>query len=109
MSRTSTHQTPASQGNFALAKSLDASTVTNWMPIGTNGAGQVLNGTGFTGAFEGLGNTIANLKISPASGNLIGLFGISDGTIRNVGLADETVVVSANVTAAGTFVGGLVE
>src|SRR5215467_8809174 len=95
-------------GNFALAKSLDASTVENWTPIGTGGAGQVLNATGFTGAFEGLGNTIANLKIGPASTNLIGLFGISDGTIHNVGLVDETVAVSANVTPAGTFVGGLV-
>jgi len=95
-------------GNFALAKSLDTSTLTNWMPIGTNSAGQVLNGTGFTGAFEGLGNTIANLKISPAPGNLVGLFGISDGTIRNVGLLNETVTAAANVTPSGIFVGGLV-
>ena len=53
-------------GDYALAKPLDATGVT-WTPIGTNGAGTVLNsGNGFTGAFQGLGNTISTSVICRA-------------------------------------------
>ena len=67
----------ALDGNYALATSLDASGVSGWVPVG-NGAAE------FTGNFEGLGHTIADLTVT-ASGD-VGLFGKSGGTIRDTGL-----------------------
>ena len=90
------------QGNFALANSLNAATdpttPASWIPIGTNGAGTVGNaGNGFTGIFDGLGNTIANLTINLMSANDVGLFGVSSGTIRNIGMVGGSVSGSASV------------
>ncbi|MDB5480972.1 MAG: hypothetical protein JWO83_2025, partial [Caulobacteraceae bacterium] len=89
-------------GDYALANSVDATSVSGWAPIGTDGAGNVQN-QGFTGAFDGLGHTISNLTVNLPSTNFVGLFGyVSSGaTIRNVGL------VGGGVTGAA-FVGGLV-
>ena len=91
-------------GNYALANPLNASSVTGWIPIGTDGNGNVLNsGNGFTGTFAGLGNTISNLTVSLPNTSYVGLFGYAgpDSTIRNFGL------VNASVTGEGA-VGGLV-
>ena len=44
----------ALNGNYALATPLDATGVANWTPIGTDGAGNVLNsGNGFDGTLRG--------------------------------------------------------
>jgi filamentous hemagglutinin family protein len=89
-------------GNYALAAPLDASGVSGWVSIGTDGAGNVGNGgLGFTGTFAGLGNTISNLTIN-TSASLVGLFGYSDGTIRDIGVVGGSVT-----TTAGTLIGGL--
>jgi filamentous hemagglutinin family protein len=89
-------------GNYALAAPLDASGVSGWVSIGTDGAGNIGNGgLGFTGTFAGLGNTISNLMIN-TSASLVGLFGYSDGTIRDLGVVGGSVT-----TTAGTLVGGL--
>jgi len=89
-------------GDFALATSLNASGVTNWVPLGTDGAGNAINsGSGFSGIFDGLGNTISNLTINLPSTNDVGLFGYSSGTIRNIG------IVGGSVSGAND-VGGLV-
>src|SRR5207302_1039612 len=116
-------------GNYALANSLDASATIAWLPLGTNAADSVTNGSkGFTGTFEGLGNTISNLRISlPSTTNYVGLFGASSGTIRDVGVVGGSVsggnyagvlvglsygtIVNAYATATvngGTYSGGLV-
>jgi filamentous hemagglutinin family protein len=88
-------------GNYALANSIDASTTTGWIPIGTNGSGSILNsGAGFSGTFEGLGNTISNLTVSTGSSNYAGLFGYSTGTIRDLTLTGGSV-------AGSKYVGGL--
>ena len=60
-------------------------------------------GAPFTGIFDGLGHTIANLSVSDPSGYYDGLFSKlgSTGTIRNVGLIDESITGSH-------YVGGLV-
>jgi filamentous hemagglutinin family protein len=94
-------------GDYALATSLDATSVTNWIPIGTNGAGVVSNsGNGFAGVFDGLGNTISNLVINLPTANYVGLFGYSSGTIRDVGLVGGSTNTE---TGGGQFyVGGLV-
>ena len=80
-------------GNYALENSLDATGVSSWNPIGTDGAGNVTNsGNGFTGTFEGLGNKISNLTISDGTiTTYVGLFGYSSGTIRDIGLVGGTV------------------
>jgi hypothetical protein len=77
--------------NFALANSLNAavdpSTPSSWIPIGTDGTGNVGNsGNGFAGIFDGLGNTISNLAVNLPSLNYVGAFGYSSGVIRNVGI-----------------------
>jgi filamentous hemagglutinin family protein len=89
-------------GNYALAKSLDATGVTGWRPLGTDGAGVVLNGTlGFSGSFTGLGNTISNLTVDIGSYNFAGLFGYASGAISDIGLIDVLV-------KGRDYVGGLV-
>lgn len=74
-------------GDYALATSLDGSSTTGWIPLGTNGANVIENsGQGFTGIFDGLGNTISGLKINLPTVSDVGLFGYSNGTIRDIGL-----------------------
>jgi filamentous hemagglutinin family protein len=85
-------------GDFALANSLDASSVANWIPLGTNGAGSVRNsGRGFAGIFEGLGNTISNLIVNIGTHDDAGLFGYSSGTIENIGLIGGSVTGRADI------------
>ena len=93
-------------GDYALAGSLNAATdpttPASWIPIGTDGAGNIQNSSnGFAGIFEGLGNTISNLTVNTGSANYAGLFGYSTGAIRNVGLIGGSV-------SGGGYVGGLV-
>jgi filamentous hemagglutinin family protein len=85
-------------GYYALATSLDATGVSSWTPIGTDGAGNIRNsGEGFAGVFAGLGNSISNLTVDLPSANYIGLFGYSSGTIRDVGDVGGTVTGSSKV------------
>jgi fibronectin-binding autotransporter adhesin len=89
-------------GDYALATSVDASSTTGWVPVGTNGSGGILNsGAGFSGIFEGLGNAVLNLTVNIGSSNYAGLFGYSTGTIRDI------TVLGGSVTG-GKYVGGLV-
>jgi hypothetical protein len=88
-------------GNYALANFLNASGVKNWVPLGTDGMGNVLNGSsGFTGNFEGLGHAITSLVVNTGAYDYAGLFGAVGGTIRDVGVG------GGSVTGA-KFVGGL--
>ena len=65
----SINSTPTTlSGYYALAYPLNLAGVANWQPIGISGSGAVLNGTGFTGTFEGLGNTISKSYDQPAYG-----------------------------------------
>jgi hypothetical protein len=81
-----------------LATTLDASTRTNWTPIGP-----------FAGTFNGLGNTISGLKINaPAEGdNNIGLFGVigQGGVVQNLTLSNFTISSSATGQFIGTLAG----
>ena len=81
-------------GYYALARPLDMSSISNFTPL-TPG--------GFTGTFNGLGNTISNLVINNSGADSVGLFGqvSTGGTIRNVGL------IQANVTDYGEATGSL--
>ena len=85
--------------NYALATSLDAATdatmPASWTPLGVDAGGSGLNsGRGFAGVFEGLGHTISNLSVDRSVDHGVGLFdlsyaglfGLSNGTIRDIGL-----------------------
>ena len=89
-------------GNYALARPLNAASVATWTPIGTDGAGNIVNGgAGFSGNFDGLGNAISNLVVDRPTVNYVGPFGYCSGEIRNVG-------VVGGVVNGNDFVGGLV-
>ena len=81
-------------GLYALAGDLTLSG--NFTPIG--------NGSTFSGVFDGLGHTISGLTITNSSAADVGLFGVSSGTIRNVGLLGGSVSGSS----LGADIGGLV-
>ncbi len=86
-------------GVYALGKDIDASGTATW----NGGAGFVPLGNPtihFTGSFNGTGHTISGLTIK-SSASYIGMFSISDGNIRNLGL------VAADVQGT-TYVSGLV-
>ncbi|HUO93840.1 MAG TPA: filamentous hemagglutinin N-terminal domain-containing protein, partial [Rhizomicrobium sp.] len=89
-------------GDYALAKPLDASSVTNWVPIGYGNTTQ----SQFANLFEGLGNTISNLTVNagPDGG---GLFGVISGTVRDVGVVGGSVRGSSELggLAGGLFAG----
>ncbi|MGA7966380.1 MAG: filamentous hemagglutinin N-terminal domain-containing protein [Gammaproteobacteria bacterium] len=105
--------------NWQLVKNIDASTTSGWnggagfVPLGTDGAGHVWNGstfsddagtgfTGFTGNFDGQGHVIKGLTIDRTSADYVGLFGYTtDATISNVGLVRDSV-------SGFRYVGGLV-
>jgi filamentous hemagglutinin family protein len=86
-------------GHYALAIPLDASGMSSWIPIGTNGGGGILNsGDGFNGVLQGLGNAIANLTINLPSSNYVGLFGYvgSGGLVQNIGVRGGSVSGGGN-------------
>jgi filamentous hemagglutinin family protein len=95
-------------GSYALAISLDAAKVTQWNPIGLDGAGNII-GEGFTGMFDGLGHTISNLTIDLPNTQYVGLFaelGQGSGPALGAGVRDIGLV-GGSVT--GKFdVGGIV-
>ena len=89
-------------GYYALAKPIDASGVTGWVPIGTDGNGQFQEGShGFIGIFQGLGNTISNLTVFLPNTDSVGLFGYvgSQGVVANVGLVGGSITGSTDVGA----------
>ena len=87
---------------YALANSYDAS--------GDNGGTPYTStvlGTIFSGAIEGLGNTISNLSIDSDSTSSVGLFTlVAGGTVRDLGLRDVNIVATdAGGFSAGAFAG----
>ncbi|GAA0529921.1 filamentous hemagglutinin family protein [Rhizomicrobium palustre] len=86
-------------GAYALANSLDASSLTTWTSIGDS-----YNDLPFAGIFEGLGHTVSNLSYT-ATKNTTGFFGYTSGaTIRDFGLIDGAIT-SGNINAVGPLVG----
>jgi hypothetical protein len=82
-------------GNYALANSYDAG------QDGTYTASPVANT--FTGSFDGLGNTISNLKINaPTTG---GLFQEVSGTLRDLHLVNATVTQQSGTSWVGALAG----
>jgi len=65
-----------------------------------------LQGTQFTGVFDGSGHTISNLTIKGKE--FLGLFGTLGWFARPVGEVRNLRLVDVNITGSGSFVGGLV-
>lgn len=72
---------------FVLTADIDLSG--NWTPIGYH----IDDGDKkpFRGTFDGCGHTINNLTIDKPSGDCLGLFGYSGGTIKNCSVSNVTV------------------
>jgi filamentous hemagglutinin family protein len=87
-------------GRYALAGSLDAAGTIYTSGV-IAGGDTSFNSTAFSGTLEGLGHTIANLRIDAGTNNFVGLIGYSTGTVRDLGM------VGGRVTGSGNFVGGL--
>ena len=84
--------------NYRLARDLDASSVSNFEPIGDCGpAGNcmvTLDRFGFQGVIDGAGHAIRGLRISRPGGSGIGLVGVlgAQGTVRNLALENAVVI-----------------
>ncbi|WP_019562259.1 YDG domain-containing protein [Caldimonas manganoxidans] len=73
-------------GNFALGANINASPTSGW----NSGAGFQPIGN-FIGRFDGLGHTINNLTIDRPTTDDVGLFGVTEGEVRNVGIVGGSV------------------
>lgn len=90
-------------GNYALATSLDASLVSNYVPIGVDSSGIPLGcGCGFDGYMDGLGHTISNLTINRPNVQNVGLF----GDVGYYGIITDLGVVGGSFAGQG-YVGAL--
>ncbi|MFN8015459.1 MAG: GLUG motif-containing protein [Acidimicrobiia bacterium] len=84
-------------GDYELNSTIDCTGVT-LTPIGNTG-------TNFTGTFNGKGNSITNFEITTSDPTLgIGLFGASDGTIKNLNIVDA-IINAPNGESVGLAVG----
>jgi hypothetical protein len=108
---------------YVLGNDIDASETAGW-----NGGAGFSPIDPFIGTFKGQGYTISGLTIDRPAQNHVGLFGLKNGSITNVTLADLTVTgddyvgglvglnagpvsgssASGRVTGSGKYVGGLV-
>jgi len=70
--------------NYRLMADIDLSGM-NWMPIGTQAAP-------FLGTFDGNGHTINNLNINQPTMDNMGLFGVNNGSIRNLHLENARII-----------------
>jgi len=85
-------------GAFALAKSCNAK------KDGTYSAPPIA--TTFTGIFEGLGNTISNLKIKDASDTEVGFFAFIDaGSVHDIGFENANVSSTSATIILGVLAG----
>ncbi len=95
--------------DYALGTNVNATATAGWnagagfAPLGTSSAG-------FTGQFDGLGQTISNLTINRGLTGDVGLFGdVNGGSISNVGLVNVSVTGFTNVGGrAGVNSGGTI-
>ena len=86
-------------GNYCLARNIDASSIANFVPIGTGAAP-------FRGKFFGNNRTISNLTINSAA-NFVGLFGltVSGSVIQDVRLVNVRVLGTADNSGTGAIAG----
>ena len=101
---------PGGCKGYELSNDLDLSGE-DWVPIGGGGRSEVplLEAERYHGTFEGNGYVIENMRIAGGSNrwDFVGLFrGLgADSVVRNVGLVDVNVEVSANSVQTGALAG----
>ncbi len=83
-------------GNYVLKNDIDLSSYSNWNPIGTSEINP------FKGTLNGNGYKITGLKINKRTTPYVGLFGINDGLIINIGIEDFDI---GGFYYVGTLVG----
>lgn len=78
--------------DYLLTVDLDSSSTgyagvgDDWVPIGESGPG-----IDFTGTFNGQGHTISDLVVNKPGTDFVGLFGLINSTVENVGLVDVNI------------------
>src|SRR4051794_15643662 len=89
-------------GSYALGKDINAGSIPNFTPMQT-----------YTGKFDGLDHTIANLHVAPVNpvnfGIGVGMFTAigAGGVVKNLNFNNATVAANPNATGLGQFVGVL--
>lgn len=106
---------------FVLTDDIDLEGA-EWTPIGTlpdKGAGQMTSADveGFAGTFDGQNHTVSNFTIIGnittefPSGYPVGLFGVVEGTVKNLNVKDVTIdsqqLSHGNINGAGAVAGVL--
>ena len=84
--------------NYELENDIDLSSYANWIPIGSAT-------TPLVGTFDGQGYEVSNLTINNSSATEVGLFGASNGVIKNVGVGGSVTSTNTSATKAGGLVG----
>ncbi|MBB2195669.1 hypothetical protein HLH25_18965, partial [Gluconacetobacter sp. 1a LMG 1728] len=97
----------APNGLYALANSVDLSSISNFIPIGNSVASGSPAYTAFNGAFMGLGNYINNLTINDGQYAYVGLFGQvgSQANIQAPRFSNANITATASGTSAGVLAG----
>ncbi len=91
--------TAVSTDKFALAVPVSFSTAITASPINVN----------FAGTFDGLGNTVDNMKLTYTGATNVGFFkNLAGGTIRNLGIINQIVSLEPATTTGNLAAGGLV-
>lgn len=86
-------------GNYALRHAIDLTGVTDFTPIGSEGAA-------FSGKLDGLGYNIFGLTLDKKSSNYVGLFGYTDGAI--MGYLNLISGTDSTDITGGQYVGALI-
>lgn len=73
-----------------LTTDIDLSVYENWTPIGTSS-------NAFTGTFNGNHHIISNLTVNAPEQDNIGLFGVVQGSVSNLNLANVSIIGRENV------------
>ena len=79
-------------GNFALGGNINAIATASWnaasgfTPLGSSVSAP------YTGTLDGLGHSISNLTINRPASSYVGLFGVENALIKNVGLLQDSIV-----------------
>lgn len=90
--------------NFALKNDINATDVSGYQVIGGDYSNSNGSNKAFNGKFDGRGNRIIGLNVSSsASNDNVGVFGVNEGTIKNLKVYSSTFKGYDNVGAiAGT-------
>ncbi len=84
--------------NYALGADIDASdtATTAFSPIGNEATSATGAANSFSGRFDGLGHSIANLTVNAPSAQAVGLFGnTNNAVIRNLSITGTSAVTGA--------------